>query len=355
MLRSTGHKVFLLILLLSVAACTPPKDPSSGMRALNETKRTDTLPDEPISRYIRCMFQDRDGNLWFGTTTDGVARYDGRSLDYFNAQNGFGSDWVNAIAQDAKGDIWFASRDGAVRFDGVSFTRYTTANGLANDHIWSLLADREGRVWFGTYAGVTWYDGTAFTPFHLPVADLSKHPYYEDPALVSAIVQDRAGDIWFATKGGAYRYSTSRLTPFAEPDGLCSDFVNTILQERSGRLLFGTRFGGVCGFDGHALLPFLRAELKTDNVGMLYEQPSGTLWIGRTATGLCRCDEAAHGEVEGAKLVCYDENDGAGLRVPFCMLEDAQGRLWLGTGEGLYRFEGGRFEAITKARLLSGS
>lgn len=343
-----GYKVLLLILLLSTAACTPPEDPSAEGRKLPETKRTDSVPAAPISRYIRCIFQDRDGNLWFGTTTDGVVRYDGRSLDYFNASNGFGSDWVNAIAQDAKGDLWFATRDGAVRYDGGTFVRYTTRDGLASDHIWSVLADSEGGLWFGTYEGVSRSNGRGFTSFPIPAADLSKHPYYEDPKLVNAIVQDRAGDIWFATKGGAYRYSASRLTRFAEPDGLCNDFVNTALRTSDGRLLFGTRFGGVCAFDGHALAPLFREELIGTDVGMLFQESNGRLWLGMNRVGLCSYE----GE---AKPTCYTERDGAGLRVPFCMLEDAQGRLWLGTGEGLYRYEGGRFEAITKARLLSGS
>ncbi|MBX2981523.1 MAG: hypothetical protein KF843_02525 [Flavobacteriales bacterium] len=40
---------------------------------------------EQISEYIRRMFQDREGNIWFGTNGDGVCRYDGRSLVYYLA------------------------------------------------------------------------------------------------------------------------------------------------------------------------------------------------------------------------------------------------------------------------------
>lgn len=349
----------LLLLITGTVSCTGPVSdgvPSTPVHARSVERRDS---GEQVSRYIRCMFQDRDGILWFGTTTDGVLRFDpsaspgagGNALRYFNAANGFGSDWVNAIAQDGKGDLWFATRDGAVRYDGSVFKRYTTKEGLASDRIWSLLVDRDGGLWFGTYAGVTRFDGITFAPFHLPAADLSKYPYYEDPELVSAIVQDRAGDVWFATKGGAYRYSASRLTRFSEADGLCSDFVNTLLQEHSGRMLFGTHFGGVCAFDGHALVPFLRGERKNDNVGLLFQQSDGTLWVGTNATGLCSYEGAAADHAAGGKLTCYSEKDGAGLRVPFCMLEDTQGRLWLGTGEGLYRYEDGHFMNITKDRL----
>lgn len=354
-----AQKPWLLFLLTSVLACSVPDgspDTATAHGAEPTAARTDsTTPQrtaEQVSQYIRCIFQDSDGDLWFGTTTDGVVRYDGSSLTYFNATNGFGSDWVNKIAQDAQGDLWFATRDGVVRFDGNQFTRYTTKDGLPSDHCWSLLVDRDGYLWAGTYGGVARYDpiaalgssGHRFTPFGIPAADLSKHPYEGDPQLVSAMLQDRAGDIWFATKGGAFRYDGSRLKRFAGPEGLCSDFVNTIHQQRDGRLLFGTRFGGLCALNGKALEPVLHAELHGDNVGMLHEDRSGTLWVGLSAVGLC--------SRSGAGLKCYNADDGEGIRVVFCMLDDDAGRLWMGTGAGLYRYEGERFVNVTKEDLM---
>ena len=334
----------LLLLVGLVTACSVPEQRSTAT-STHSVAPASTWSDsaDQVSTYIRCIFQDRDGNLWFGTTTDGAVRYDGHSLDHFNARNGFGSDWVNAIAQDAHGDLWFATRDGAVRYDGATFLRYTTTDGLASDHIWSMLVDRDDGLWFGTYEGVSRFQGGRFSAVPIPAADLSKHPYYEDPKLIQAIVQDKAGAIWFATKVGAYRYSGDRLMRCSGPDSLCSDFVNTILQENSGRLLFGTRFSGLCAFMGNTL-DTVFAELGNENVGMLYQQTDGTLWMGLNAVGLCRSD--------GATLTRYDADDGAGIRVVFCMLEDDRGRLWVGTGAGLYRYEGGRFTNVTKEDLL---
>jgi len=41
-----------------------------------------------ISEYVRCIFQDRKGNLWFGTNSDGVCRYDGKALVYLSMKDG---------------------------------------------------------------------------------------------------------------------------------------------------------------------------------------------------------------------------------------------------------------------------
>ena len=33
-----------------------------------------------VSQYIRRMFQDKDGNIWFGTNDQGVCKYNGKTL-----------------------------------------------------------------------------------------------------------------------------------------------------------------------------------------------------------------------------------------------------------------------------------
>lgn len=285
--------------------------------------------------------------MWFGTTSDGAVRYDGRSFRYFMPADGLGSNWVNAIAQDELGNIWFATSGGVSRYDGTQFTTFTTKDGLADDHVWSMLIDRSGTFWFGTYEGVSRFDGSRFTAMAIPAADLSQFPYYHDPKLINAIIQDKAGNIWFGSNGGgAYRYDGSTLTNLSERDGLCDNFVQTILEDRDGSLWFGARHRGVCKYNVNArdkserFTTFTRKDLKGDNVGVLYQDRNGTIWMGVKATGLCSYD--------GTAFTCYTERDGPGIRVVMSMLEDASGQFWIGTGEGVYRYSGGKFTNVTR-------
>lgn len=55
---------------------------------------------EQLSPFVRRVFQDRTGNLWFGTNGDGVIRYDGNSLEYFSTDDGFGGITVRGMVQD---------------------------------------------------------------------------------------------------------------------------------------------------------------------------------------------------------------------------------------------------------------
>ncbi|MFT6742843.1 MAG: hypothetical protein ACJAVF_004364, partial [Paraglaciecola sp.] len=50
-----------------------------------------------IGEYVREVFQDTKGNLWFGTLSKGVARFDGKSLTYFSREQGLGDNQINEI------------------------------------------------------------------------------------------------------------------------------------------------------------------------------------------------------------------------------------------------------------------
>ena len=134
------------------------------------TKQTDAPPPTakspstttaitPLSPFIRRIFEDRSGRLWFGTNGDGVACYNGKAVDFFHAKEGFPGEAVRAIVQDKHDAMWFGTDYGLIKYDGVRFTTYTTENGLAHNDIWSVIIDRDGLLWIGTFGGVSRFDG----------------------------------------------------------------------------------------------------------------------------------------------------------------------------------------------------
>ena len=49
---------------------------------------------------VACSMQDKKGNLWFGTTGEGVYQYDGKSFTNFTTKDGLNSNMVNqAVGQ----------------------------------------------------------------------------------------------------------------------------------------------------------------------------------------------------------------------------------------------------------------
>ena len=130
-----------------------------------------------ISEYIVEILEDRKGNLWFGTVSDGAVRFDGKSLTYFTTSDGLCDNTVVSMAEDKAGNIWFGTHAGVSRFDGQTFTSFTESKGLQGPGC-NLLIDRNGIIWAGTNDGLFRFDGSAFVEFKLPVPEVTE-PYYK--------------------------------------------------------------------------------------------------------------------------------------------------------------------------------
>ncbi|MCA9296089.1 MAG: hypothetical protein KC983_06215, partial [Phycisphaerales bacterium] len=107
-----------------------------------------------VSAYVRKVFQDREGNLWFGTNGDGACVWDGTSLSYPFVEQGYKGYAIRGILQDDDGAMWFATNGGVMRYASDEFRSYTKADGLSANEVWSLFRDRTGTIWAGTEAGV---------------------------------------------------------------------------------------------------------------------------------------------------------------------------------------------------------
>src|SRR5688500_17425612 len=92
-----------LIVPISAAAiilsCSNPQPLTSG-----DTNPASGHPDidslAQISEYIVSAFEDNKGNLWFGTMSDGVVKFDGKSFTYISTKDGLINNTVTGIIQD---------------------------------------------------------------------------------------------------------------------------------------------------------------------------------------------------------------------------------------------------------------
>ena len=72
-----------------------------------------------------------------------------------------------SLAVDAQGQVWFGTiTDGAHLYNGSTWTIYDRASDtVSSDYVASITADSGGRVWFGTTYGLTVFDGSNWQTF----------------------------------------------------------------------------------------------------------------------------------------------------------------------------------------------
>ncbi len=99
---------------------------------------------------VYSMFEDPDGNIWFGTL-GGVSIFDNRTWHNLNRRDGLVDDRIYCMAIDSHKKMWFGSEFGLSRFDGQSWVSYTKKDGLVENLVRAICEARDGSLWIGTY------------------------------------------------------------------------------------------------------------------------------------------------------------------------------------------------------------
>ncbi|NEU70200.1 histidine kinase [Spirosoma agri] len=185
---------------------------------------------------------------------------------------------VRNIKQGRKGTILIAaSRGGVLRYDGKSFTNLTSSK-LGPRRFWDVLEDQRGNLWFTTTdSGVYQYVGKSVHQFTTRNGLASNG--------VGPIYEDKAGIIWFGTGGGVSRYDPRQrvgqsFRTFTTKDGLPNNDINTIMEDKTGKFWFGTR-GYLSVYDGTTFTTLTNKDGKAFyNVWSIIEDRKSNVWFG---------------------------------------------------------------------------
>lgn len=159
---------------------------------------------------------------------------------------------------------------------------------------------------------------------------------------------DNDGHIWFSIAGeGAYRFDGESFTHFTTDDGLCSDDVNAIIQDRTGSILLATN-KGICRYDGHTFSEYL--PLDRLSITCLFEDTSGAIWFGTIESGIYRYD----GETLSNYLndSAHGYNLGSRNQLITSIIQDNTGSLWFSSwnGGGVWMYDGTSFKNFIPSR-----
>lgn len=287
---------------------------------------------------VHCSIQDKAGNLWFGTTSEGVYKYDGKVFTQFTESNGLISNTVHHILEDKEGKIWIATSSGICVYDGKTFSKIqipVPKNQPINTYnnrkdVFNIIQDKSGKLWFATIDGVFVYDGNSFTHFTI---NEGASGFLSSNNNVEYILEDKAGIIWFGGRGneGVFRYDGSTITNL-KPDG--DNWAWPVFQDKNGNIWF-SNWNGAYRYDGNSFTSFTKKDgLSGDMVARIIEDKKGNLWFG--GDGLSRYD--------GKSFTRFTTKDGLINNSIWSILESRNGNIWVGTRETvLFLYDGKSF------------
>ncbi len=252
---------------------------SRGLRRFDGVNftRLDSLASGTLDEVrITALCVSRDGALWVGTV-GGLSRLANGQVKTFTTADGLPPGAVFSLLADHDGIVWVGTggRPGAglASIRGNTVRRYGEADGLPNDSIFSLFEDRRQNLWIGfaSNGACSWRPHQAKTCLIAPPAEIRGiaqdsaggmvfsnmqnilqangnrttvlHTKPAGQQLLNVLV-DKGGNLWIGTSGsGLLRYQDGRIESLTEKDGLPSNLLNVIFEDRDDNLWIGTLRG----------------------------------------------------------------------------------------------------------------
>jgi len=288
----------------------------------------------PAMGSVYSVLMDREGGVWLGLQSNGVARLRVSQLTAVAEEDGLPDDRARSVYQDSRGRVWMGTADGLAQYsDGV--VRKARDRGAAT--LWdvrSIAEDAAGNLWISAGKDLLEMKGGGFER----VAGWNGK--YE----IEVVYKDAAGNMWIGTDGaGLFRYSGGRFTNYTTNEGLGSNHVRGIIADRAGALWISTFGNGVSRFsDGRFTTINSRSGLAGDRVVAMHEDEEGALWFA-TRQGLTRLD---HGS-----FFTWKSSSGLASAFVYSIVDDGAGNFWFSSAEGIFRVSKKELRAFARGEL----
>ena len=352
--------------------------------------------DSQLSGTVTAVFEDREGNLWLGTSR-GLGRLREGAFTTFSDTEGLSSDNNGPIFVDSGERTWFAPSSGGIYFfsdnrvkkiavqgldkdivysidgsekdiwigrqtgglthlllrDGEIFSAktYTERDGLIQNNVFAVHLARDGSLWAGTLsAGVSRLKDGVFKTF--TTADgLAINT-------VTAMAESPDGTMWFATPGGLSSYDGKSWRTFKRETGLPSDIINALTVDSTGTLWIGTEKGITFMRSEKIQTPANLFRSLSENIYGIAEDRNGALWIATASriiqvnrdkllnNALLDIDIREFGIADGLKSVKGNKRSRS-------VVSDVDGRIWFSLERGISMIEPNRLNKLSAAALVS--
>ncbi|MBV9209254.1 MAG: ATP-binding protein, partial [Acidobacteria bacterium] len=313
------------------------KPQSLSLPATEGEARWFTTADGLAHNYVEALYKTADGRLWVGTH-GGLSVFDGAHLRSYTAAEGL-SNKINAIAEDRAGNLWVGTQtNGAMKVIRNGMLSFRASDGLGSEEIVSIFENQAGSLcvvsarWF-----LNIFDGEKF----MAVRPMLPPQVVESSTGRWEMLQDHAGELWVATKRGLYRFPKvkryedwARTPPkavYTTADGLSDNYISRLYEDARGDIWIGT-------FNPPEMLTRWERATETFHrysekdglpannwANAFKEDAAGNLWIALHNGGMAR--------YRGGRFEIYDAEDGAPMGLGQGLFLDHTGRLWVAASD----------------------
>lgn len=306
---------------------------------------------------VTAFAEDAQGSLWIGYSSGLARRLPDGNFVHYEVSPSSNSDFVRSLAVDQQNRLWIvndkyqlvvfnpdsvelASESGP----GKRRLNYRPENKLAKDlpensaYLFTaaetpgdatyryVYASKDGHMWLAAFGkGLIEFDGNEFRLY-------DKTNGLSDNSVLN-ISEDNFGNLWIGSNWGAMRINRKSLISYRLEDGLASERISGIWEDRDRTLYAATPNWNLHRFEGNR---FTNVKLNLpENVGnwltdRIMVDHAGNWWFA-TGAGLYRFSNVDR--IESLKTarpaVIYKKETGLPSDRVRVIFEDSRGDVWL--------------------------
>ncbi|MCU0285813.1 MAG: helix-turn-helix domain-containing protein [Acidobacteria bacterium] len=356
----------------------------SGLCRMKNNEWTSFTTKEGLTHNaIHVFYEDQEGNLLIGTA-NGLNRLV-RGKDKFEsltAETGadFWGNTINAITRSANATIWIGTHNNGLYFlKNGKYQSYKPSGEAIDGSIMTLSEAPSGGLWLGTQNGLLLLENNKIRRPAPPNHPLSYNA-------IRALFLDKSGITWIGTEGeGIFQFKNNNFSTVTCSPELSNDYIYAFLEDRETNIWVGTFTGGLTrlnptrvttvipgstlsqnlvrvlmedknqclwvGLDRKGLLKIKDNKIIGDilpipGITALYQDNDNKLWVGTRQNGLMRYRQ----DNMQVRPDIYTTQEGLSCSEITAIRGDKEGNTWIGTTNGLNKFEKGKFTVYALAK-----
>lgn len=265
------------------------------------------------------------------------------NINQFGVEEGLPQSGIHTMVHDKSGNIWIGTMAGISKYNGLTFENFDKKSGLSENRVTSSYIDKNGNIWFGHWSGGI----TKYSPVNKKFHEVTPGGI-ELKKTINSIFEDKSGNIWMGINGGGLlKYEPSaaelkgdtvkesgRFSLITKKEGLSSDFVTSIIQDKSGIIWVGTD-AGITKINSDNKFDYYNESngLPASSITCLMIDHASNIWIGSSSKGIFRLNASDD------SLKVYNSEDGLASDYAKIIFEDGQNNIFIGTfGGGVSKY-----------------
>ena len=275
------------------------------------------------SWIVGTFFEDRERNVWAGTSGRGAVQLQSTAFAHMNPILNVPEDVYLEVFADSLGVIWVGTlSNGVYRVEDNEVRHFDARHEPALRHIRHISQGRDGNLWIGGPSGIVHYDGNHFEK--VAPLDGSSFPY------VYSMHEDRDGLLWIASKSGLFRLEEGALVPIDLGFGTARQVTYSIFED--GERLWVATAEGLVYVEGDSV--YQVSSLQQHSITTITKGPSGSYWLGTQGYGVFQFDPSSETVLDTVSVA-----SGLNGNTVYFTLFDRLGHLWVGTNTGVNRLD----------------